>query len=56
MGAVPSGSYLVLTHPTYELGGDANRAAMKYWNKHAMPPIRARTPAPGLPGGPRTRR
>jgi O-methyltransferase involved in polyketide biosynthesis len=42
MDAIPPGSYLAVTHPTYELGGDANRAAMKYWNACARPPIRAR--------------
>ncbi|MFF0482452.1 SAM-dependent methyltransferase [Streptomyces sp. NPDC004435] len=45
MAAVPSGSHLVLTHPTYdpELGGEANRAAMAFWNENATPPITART-------------
>ncbi|MBF9132733.1 SAM-dependent methyltransferase [Plantactinospora sp. S1510] len=42
MNAVSSGSYLAVTHPTHELGGDANREAMKYWNAHATPPIRTR--------------
>nr|WP_233513835.1 SAM-dependent methyltransferase [Micromonospora craterilacus] len=43
MDAVPPGSYLAVTHPTYELGGDANREAMAYWNANATPPIRARS-------------
>lgn len=43
MKAVPSGSYLAITHPTEELGGEKNTEAMKYWNEHATPPIRART-------------
>lgn len=43
MGALPSGSYLMVTHPTYELSGDVNRTAMEYWNKHSRPPIRARS-------------
>jgi hypothetical protein len=43
MDAVPSGSYLALTHPTLELGGEANVDAMAFWNKNATPPIRART-------------
>ena len=43
MDAVPVGSYLALTHPTTELGGQANVAAMAFWNEHAAPPIRART-------------
>ena len=44
MDAVPPGSYLVLTHPTDdpELGGEANVAAMEFWNAHATPPITAR--------------
>ncbi|WP_077063115.1 SAM-dependent methyltransferase [Streptomyces sp. MP131-18] len=41
--AVPPGSYLVLTHPTLELGGEANAAAMGFWNAHASPPITARS-------------
>ncbi|MFF9911348.1 SAM-dependent methyltransferase [Streptomyces sp. NPDC013457] len=47
MDAVPSGSYLVLTHPTLEpeLGGEGNVAAMEFWNEHATPPITARTRA-----------
>ncbi|BAU86405.1 methyltransf_19 domain containing protein [Streptomyces laurentii] len=44
MAAVPSGSYLVLTHPTDdpELGGEANAEAMAFWNANATPPITAR--------------
>jgi O-methyltransferase involved in polyketide biosynthesis len=44
MAAVPSGSCLVLTHPTYdaEVGGAGNVAAMEFWNAHATPPITAR--------------
>jgi S-adenosyl methyltransferase len=45
MEAVPSGSYLVISHPTTELGGEANREAMRFWNEHATPPITARTGA-----------
>ncbi|MEU6846421.1 SAM-dependent methyltransferase [Streptomyces sp. NPDC046716] len=45
VAAVPSGSYLVLTHPTLELGGEGNEAAMKFWNENATPPITARTGA-----------
>jgi S-adenosyl methyltransferase len=45
MDAVPSGSYLVISHPTTELGGDANAEAMRFWNAHAKPPITARTGA-----------
>jgi hypothetical protein len=43
MGATSAGSYLALSHPTYELGGDANREAMRFWNEHATPPVRARS-------------
>ncbi|WP_105972433.1 SAM-dependent methyltransferase [Streptomyces geranii] len=44
MAAVPSGSFLVLTHPTTdsELGGEGNIEAMKFWNENATPPITAR--------------
>ncbi|MDQ0793696.1 SAM-dependent methyltransferase [Streptomyces sp. B1I3] len=42
MGALPSGSHLVLTHPTLELGGGGNEAAMRFWNENATPPITAR--------------
>ncbi|HEY2669488.1 MAG TPA: SAM-dependent methyltransferase [Rugosimonospora sp.] len=45
MDAVPSGSYLALTHPTVELGGESNAEAMAFWNKNADPPIRTRTGA-----------
>ncbi|KQX47716.1 MULTISPECIES: SAM-dependent methyltransferase [unclassified Streptomyces] len=47
MDAVPSGSYLVLTHPTLEpeLGGEGNKDAMAFWNENATPPITARSRA-----------
>ncbi|MBT2369762.1 SAM-dependent methyltransferase [Streptomyces sp. ISL-10] len=45
MDAVPSGSHLVLTHPTLELGGEGNAEAMAFWNQNATPPITARTRA-----------
>ncbi|MEU8520653.1 SAM-dependent methyltransferase [Streptomyces sp. NBC_01216] len=47
MDAVPSGSHLVLTHPTLEpgLGGEGNAAAMEFWNENATPPITARSRA-----------
>ena len=41
--AVPSGSFLAITHPTLELGGAANAEAMAFWNANAKPPITART-------------
>jgi O-methyltransferase involved in polyketide biosynthesis len=43
LDAVPSGSYLAVSHPTLELGGEANEEAMRFWNEHAKPPIRARS-------------
>ncbi|MGD6746940.1 SAM-dependent methyltransferase [Streptomyces sp. BH106] len=45
VAAVPSGSYVVLTHPTLELGGEGNTEAMAFWNENAKPPITARTGA-----------
>ncbi|MEO3977333.1 SAM-dependent methyltransferase [Streptomyces sp. CAU 1734] len=45
MDAVPSGSFLVLTHPTLELGGEGNVDAMAFWNENATPPITARSGA-----------
>ncbi|MEU9986484.1 SAM-dependent methyltransferase [Streptomyces sp. NPDC048045] len=47
MAAVPSGSHLVLTHPTFdaEVGGEGNLAAMEFWNANATPPITARSRA-----------
>ncbi|MFH8475314.1 SAM-dependent methyltransferase [Streptomyces sp. NPDC018000] len=45
MDAMPSGSYLALTHPTLELGGEGNEAAMRFWNENATPPIIARSRA-----------
>lgn len=43
LDALPSGSYLALTHPTLELGGEANAEAMRFWNENATPPITTRT-------------
>ncbi|MGW1050630.1 SAM-dependent methyltransferase [Streptomyces sp. NPDC002521] len=47
MAALPSGSHLVLTHPTYDadVGGEGNVAAMEFWNANATPPITARSRA-----------
>jgi O-methyltransferase involved in polyketide biosynthesis len=47
MAAAPSGSYLVLTHPTFDadLGGEGQIPAMKFWNENATPPITARSRA-----------
>ena len=45
VAAVPSGSFLVLTHPTFDddLGGAGQIPAMKFWNENATPPITARS-------------
>ncbi|MCT7351506.1 SAM-dependent methyltransferase [Streptomyces sp. 15-116A] len=47
MDAVPSGSFLVLTHPTFdpEVGGELQVPAMEFWNENATPPITARSGA-----------
>ncbi|MFI9611564.1 SAM-dependent methyltransferase [Streptomyces sp. NPDC052023] len=47
MAAVPSGSFLVMTHPTHdaELGGEGQIPAMKFWNENATPPVTARSGA-----------
>ncbi|KOG29377.1 SAM-dependent methyltransferase [Streptomyces resistomycificus] len=44
MAALPSGSHLALTHPTFDadLGGEGQIPAMKFWNENATPPICAR--------------
>jgi hypothetical protein len=44
MAEVPSGSFLVLTHPTFdpEVGGELQVPAMEFWNANATPPITAR--------------
>src|SRR6266542_3231274 len=38
LDAVPSGSYLALTHATLELGGQANAEAQRFWNENATVP------------------
>lgn len=47
MDAVPSGSYLAITHPTLDgdVGGADNGPAMDYWNANATPPITGRSRA-----------
>jgi hypothetical protein len=42
VASVPSGSYVAITHPTVELGGEMNVEAMEFYNKRARPRIRAR--------------
>ncbi|MBB5868854.1 hypothetical protein F4553_002233 [Allocatelliglobosispora scoriae] len=43
--AVPSGSYLVVSHPTTEVHKEAVVRAMEMWNASGSAPITARTPA-----------
>ncbi len=45
VGAVPSGSYLAMTHATLEIGGDSqgNAEAQAEWNAKAATPITPRT-------------
>ncbi|MFE9775373.1 SAM-dependent methyltransferase [Streptomyces sp. NPDC005931] len=45
MAAVPSGSFLVLTHPTFDsaLRGEDQIPAMEFWNANATPPLTARS-------------
>ncbi|MFJ2608378.1 SAM-dependent methyltransferase [Streptomyces sp. NPDC091279] len=45
MDVMPSGSFLVLTHPTFdaEVGGEGQIPAMAFWNENATPPITARS-------------
>jgi O-methyltransferase involved in polyketide biosynthesis len=42
--AVPSGSYLVISHPTMEVHAAAVERAMKMWNESGAAPITARNP------------
>jgi O-methyltransferase involved in polyketide biosynthesis len=42
--AVPSGSYLAVSHPTTEVNGDAVKESMRIWNSSGAAPITARTP------------
>ena len=41
--ALPSGSYLAISHPTAEIHGEAVDASMRHWNEHGGTPIRHRT-------------
>ncbi|SDE16684.1 SAM-dependent methyltransferase [Streptomyces prasinopilosus] len=45
MERVPSGSFLVLTHPTHdaEVGGASQLPAREFWNENATPSITARS-------------
>jgi hypothetical protein len=41
--SLPPGSYLAITHPTLDLGGEGNREAMQFWNENSPQRIVART-------------
>jgi O-methyltransferase involved in polyketide biosynthesis len=43
VAAVPSGSYLLISHPTTEVNGPAVEESMRQWNESGAAPIRART-------------
>ncbi len=43
--AVPSGSYLVMSHPTMEVNGPAVAKSMRQWNESGAAPITARSRA-----------
>lgn len=45
MAGLPSGSYLVLSHPTLEVAPEAVVRAMEWWNASGSAPICARTPS-----------
>ncbi len=44
MGAVPSGSYLVISHSTNVIKGAASDEAVARWNKFGKPPVTLRSP------------
>ncbi|TLS43651.1 SAM-dependent methyltransferase [Streptomyces montanus] len=43
LDAVPSGSYLVVSHPTTEVDGPAMTQAVRYWNSQGSAPMTLRT-------------
>ncbi|MGH3843776.1 MAG: SAM-dependent methyltransferase [Pseudonocardiaceae bacterium] len=43
LDALPSGSYLAISHPTAEIHGAAVDASMRHWNESGGAPIRHRT-------------
>jgi O-methyltransferase involved in polyketide biosynthesis len=45
LSAVPSGSYLLISHPTTEVNGEAVQESMRQWNESGAAPIRTRTVA-----------
>ncbi|AKJ14589.1 translation initiation factor IF-2 [Streptomyces incarnatus] len=43
LDAVPSGSYLVISHPTTEVDGEAMTEAVRHWNSQGSAPMTLRT-------------
>lgn len=43
LGALPSGSYLAISHPTAEVHGEAVEESMRHWNSSGAAPIRTRS-------------
>ncbi|MCW2884385.1 MAG: hypothetical protein JWL58_1247 [Streptosporangiaceae bacterium] len=43
IGAVPSGSYLAIAHPTKEINPEESEEAVRFWNENAKPPITLRS-------------
>jgi S-adenosyl methyltransferase len=43
LGALPSGSYLVMSNPTTDIGGEVMAEAIRLWNENATPPITPRS-------------
>ncbi|HEU0089082.1 MAG TPA: SAM-dependent methyltransferase [Pseudonocardiaceae bacterium] len=43
LDALPSGSYLVMSDPTTDIGGKVMAEAIRLWNENATPPITARS-------------
>ncbi len=44
LAALSPGSYLVMSHPTTEIDGEAMKEAMRFWNQSGAAPIVARSP------------
>ncbi|MGH3427543.1 MAG: SAM-dependent methyltransferase [Mycobacteriales bacterium] len=43
LGALPSGSYLVISHPTAEIHSEEIEASIRYYNSSGAAPVRTRT-------------
>ncbi len=43
LDALPSGSYLVMSDPTTDIGGEVMAEAIRLWNENAAPPITGRS-------------